>query len=140
MNATVGPAHATRPRDDLATSPYGHTAPRPRDDLDTRAAWACLVAAPVAFVLAFVVGEGLSSLLGWDGVGPPDWWVGLLSVGAALVVFSIPAALATWCWSRARRRGDDRAKVPAVILVVASLGFLAMNLSAWVLGVVASNL
>ena len=127
MNATTVPsAHASPPRDD-------------RDDRDTRAAWACLVAAPVAFVLAFVVGEGLSSALGWDGVGPPVWWVGVLSVAAALVVFSIPAVLATWFWSRAHRRGDDRARVPAAVLVVLSLGFLAMNLLAWALDVVARN-
>ncbi len=121
-----------------ATVPSAHASP-PRDDRDTRAAWACLVAAPVAFVLAFVVGEGLSSALGWDGVGPPVWWVGVLSVAAALVVFSIPAVLATWFWSRAHRRGDDRARVPAAVLVVLSLGFLAMNLLAWVLDAVARN-
>lgn len=127
MNATTVPtAHTSPPRHD-------------RDDRDTWAAWACLVAAPVAFVLAFVVGEGLSSALGWDGVGPPVWWVGVISVAAALVVFSIPAVLATWFWSRAHRRGDDRARVPAAVLVVLSLGFLAMNLLAWALDVVARN-
>lgn len=130
MNAvTVPPPQA---------SDNAHASPA-RDDRDTRAAWACLVAAPVAFVLAVVVGEGLSSRLGWDGVGAPAWGVGALSLGAALVVFGITAALATWFWSRAHRQGDDRARVPAAILVVLSLGFLAMNLLAWVLDVVARN-
>ncbi|HET6967899.1 MAG TPA: hypothetical protein VFI44_06460 [Ornithinibacter sp.] len=90
-------------------------------------------------MLAFVVGEGLSSVLGASGDGTQPWWVGASALVAALVVFSIPAALATWFWSRAHREGDDRARVPAAILVVLSLGFLAMNLLAWVLDVVARN-
>lgn len=97
-----------------------------RDDRDTWLAWACLVAAPVAFVL------------GWNGVAPPVG-VGVPSLVVAPVVFGVPAALATWLWSRAHRRGDDRARVPAAILVVLSLGFLAANLLAWVLDVVARS-
>lgn len=123
-------------------TPHSSHTPRtslPRDDRDTRAAWACLVAAPVAFVLAFAVGEGTSRALGATGDGSQPWWVGALSLVAALVVFSIPTALATWSWSRAHRHGDDRARVPAAILVVFSLGFLVMNLLAWVLDVVARN-
>ena len=130
MNATTVPP---------ARTPHHPRTPVPRDDRDTRAAWACLVAAPVAFVLAFVVGEGLSGRLGGDGVGAPAWWVGVLSVVAALVVFCVPAALASWFGSRAHRRGDDRATVPAAVLVVLSLGVLAMNLLAWVLDTVARN-
>lgn len=61
-----------------------------RDTRDVRLAWACFVASPVFFVLAFVVGEGMSALLGYDGIGPAPVGVGVLSVVAALVVFSIP--------------------------------------------------
>ena len=128
MNATVNAPHAR----------HGPHTSFGRDDRDTWLAWACLVAAPVAFVLAFVVGEGLSARPGWDGVGPPVW-VGVLSLVVAPVVFGISAALATWWWSRAHRRGDDRAGVPAAILVVLSLGFSALALLAWVLDVVARN-
>lgn len=128
MNATVNAPHA---RHSPPTSPG-------RVDRDTWAAWACLVAATVAFVLTFVVGEDLIIRLGWDGVGPPVW-VGVLPLVVAPVVFGVPAALATWWWSRAHRRGDDRARVPAAILVVLSLGFMAANLLAWVLDVVARN-
>jgi hypothetical protein len=90
----------------------------------------------VFFVLAFTVGEGMSALHGYDGIGPAPVGVGMLSVVAALVVFSIPAALAAWFAHRAHAQGDDRAKVPAIVLVVMSAGFLALNLFSWIVGLV----
>ena len=107
-----------------------------RDTRDVRLAWACFIASPVFFVLAFAVGEGMSGLLGYEGIGPPPLGLGVLIVVAALVVFSIPAALAVWFARRAHVRGDDRAKVPAIVLVVMSAGFLAMNLFSWIVGLV----
>lgn len=113
---------------------------RNRDDRDVRAAWACLVASPVAFGLAFVVGDGTSSLLGHDGPGMAPWWVVTVTLLLALVVFSVPAALATWFWHRGQAKGDDRAKLPAVILITLSTGFLALNLMAYLVGLLVEDL
>ena len=120
----------------MAAGPLPQTSVPHRDPFDVRLAWACLVASPVFFVLAFAVGEGMASLLGDDGIGPAPLGVGVASVAAALVVFSIPAALAAWFARRAHVRGDERGKVPAIVLVVMSAGFLAMNLLSWVVGLV----
>ena len=127
MNATILP-------------PPRHTARAAGgDDRDVWFAWACLAASPVAFGLAFVVGEGTSALLGYEGTGIPPWWVVTVTLLLALVVFSVPAALATWFWRRARARGDDRGMLPAVILITISAGFLALNLLSYLVGVLAER-
>jgi hypothetical protein len=120
----------------MAAAPVPQVSVPRRDTRDVRLAWACFVASPVFIVLAFAVGEAMSALLGYDGIGPPPVGVGVLSVVAALVVFSIPAAPAVWFARRALAQGDDRAKVPAVVLVVMSAGFLALNLFSWIIGLV----
>ncbi|HET7821840.1 MAG TPA: hypothetical protein VFL10_09960 [Ornithinibacter sp.] len=116
------------------------TEPRGRDDRDVRLAWACLVASPVAFLLAFVVGEGTSTLLGYDGVGLAPWWIATTTLLLATAVFCLPAVLATWFWHRARARGDDRAKLPAVILYVLSAAFVGLNLLAYLVGLLVEDL
>ena len=52
---------------------------------------------------------------------------------AAGGLLAVPTLLAVRFDRRARAAGDDRARVPAVILVVGTLAFLAMNLVSWVL-------
>lgn len=130
MNASILPP----PR---ATVPRGRDE---RDERDVRAAWACVVASPVAFVLAFVVGEGTSGLLGYDGVGLAPWWIVTVSLVLGAAVFCVPAALATWFWHRAQARGDDRAKLPAVILYVLSAAFIGLNLLAYLVGLLVQDL
>ena len=110
------------------------TEPPRRDDRDVRLAWVCVAASPVAFVVAFVVGEGTSSLLGYDGEGIAPWWILIVTLVLALAVFCVPAALATWSWQRGVARGDDRGKIPAVILITLSVGFLGLNLMALLVG------
>ena len=114
--------------------------PRGRDERDVRGAWACLVASPVALVLAFAVGEGTSALLGYDGVGLAPWWIVTVALLLGAAVFCVPAALATWFWHRAEERGDDRAKLPAVILYVLSAAFVGLNLLAYLVGLLVEDL
>ena len=119
---------------DLLPTPHaGDSSARP-SDRDVWSAWACLVASPLAFGLAFVVGEGTSTLLGHDGDGIPSWWVVTVTLVLSVAVFCTPAALATWFWHRAEARGDDRAKLPAIILYVLSAAFIGVNLAAYLVG------
>ena len=120
--------------------PPAHAAPTGRDDHDVRLAWACLIASPVAFLLAFVVGEGTSILLGYDGVGFAPWWIATTTMLLAAAVFCLPALLATWFRHRARARGDDGATLPAVILYVLSAAFVGLNLLAYLVGLLVEDL
>ena len=58
----------------------------------------------------------------------------------AAAVFCLPAVLATWFWHRAQARGDDRAKLPAVILYVLSAAFIGLNLLAYLVGLLVEDL
>ena len=119
---------------DILPPPRTPTGPPRRDDRDVRLAWLCVAASPVAFVVAFVVGEGTSTVLGYDGTGIAPWWILVVTLVLALAVFCVPAALATWFWRRGLARGDDRGKLPAVILITLSAGFLGLNLMALLVG------
>lgn len=103
---------------------------------DVRWAWWCVVAWFPAVVLAFLVGEGLAALFGYSGEELPAWWFALLVVLASTAVLAVPTALAVWFDRRARRSGDDRAHVPALLLLVLTGGFVLVNLGSWVLRIV----
>ena len=120
--------------------PPAHATFSGRDDHDVRLAWACLVASPVAFLLAFVVGEGTSTLLGYDGIGLAPWWIATATLLLAAAVFCLTAVLATWFWHRARARGDGRAKLPTLILYVLSAAFVGLNLLAYLVGQLVEDL
>ncbi|HET6967900.1 MAG TPA: hypothetical protein VFI44_06465, partial [Ornithinibacter sp.] len=118
----------------MTTAPSpSHAQPHARDQHDVRLAWACLVAAPFVTVLAFVAGEVLAAALGHDGVGAAPWWMALTVLLVAGALLAVPTLLAVRFARRARAAGDDRARVPAVILVVGTLAFVAVNLVSWVL-------
>lgn len=116
----------------LPTSPARDSAAR--NDRDVRSAWVCLAASPLAFVLAFVVGEGISSALGHQGDRVAPWWIATVTLVVSVAVFCVPAVLATRFWRRAAARGDTRAMVPAVILITVSTAFLGLNLAAYLVG------
>ena len=88
------------------------TEPPRRDDRDVRLAWVCVAASPVAFVVAFVVGEGTSTVLGYDGTGIAPWWILIVTLVLALAVFCVPAALATWFWQRGAGPGRRPREAP----------------------------
>lgn len=96
---------------------------------DTRRAWWSLVGFVPSFVLAFVVGEGLITALGYDsasGVTPPLWAV-IVATVPALVVFVVPAALAVHFGRRAVRLGDHRGRSPMIVALVLAAGFVLLN-------------
>ncbi|HET7724575.1 MAG TPA: hypothetical protein VFK68_08045 [Propionibacteriaceae bacterium] len=99
---------------------------------DAAIAWLCLAGFILSFPAAFGVGEGLSSLFGYD-VGTsvmPPLWVILASTVPALVVFALPG-IAAWIFGRrARREGQRRGMVPAWIGVTIAGLFTLTNVAA----------
>jgi hypothetical protein len=95
----------------------------------TRRAWWSLLGFVPSFGMAFLVGEGLVSALGYPvgGAEQPPWWVAAVAAVPALVVFVVPAALAVWFGSRAVRLGDARARVPMAVALVVGGGFVLLN-------------
>ncbi|WP_134773059.1 hypothetical protein [Ornithinimicrobium flavum] len=100
---------------------------------DVRNAWLSVLLLPIAFVLAFLIGEGLIGVLGYpvgDTAGTPPLWAILVATIPALLVFCVPAFVSTWFARRAASHGDRRGWVPAILLAVVALGFIATNLLA----------
>lgn len=105
-----------------------------RDDHNVRLAWACLLSLPVFFVLAFVLGTGLGTVMGVDEGATASTGVALLVILTMLVLFAIPTGLAWLFANRARDRGDIRGRVPAIVVTVFAAAFVFVNLMQWLLG------
>jgi predicted membrane-bound mannosyltransferase len=95
----------------------------------TRWAWWSLLGFVPSFVLAFAVGEGLISALGYPSGGSEQapWWAALTASVPALVVFALPAVAAVHFGRRAIRLGDDRGRVPMVVALAGAGVFVLMN-------------
>ncbi len=91
-------------------------------------AWIAVALIPVGFVLAFVVGEGLYALLGYQPeVASEPWWVALVAAVPAIVLFLVPCAAAVWYGNKARAEGNRAALLPMVLGLVFGLWMLVMN-------------
>lgn len=100
---------------------------------DVRNAWLSVVLLPIAFGLAFLIGEGLIGILGYpvgEQDSQPPLWAILLATVPALLVFCVPALVSTWFARRAAAHGDRRGWVPAILLSLIALAFIAMNVFA----------
>lgn len=100
---------------------------------DVRNAWLSVLLLPVAFGLAFLIGEGLISALGYPvGEEGPDApvWAMLVATVPALLVFCVPAVVSSWFARRAALRGDRRGWVPAGLLIAAAVLFIGLNVAA----------
>ena len=105
---------------------------RPTDaDRAYRRAWWSLALYPVSFVAAFVIGEGIVSML-TDDRGEPAFWQVLLAGTPALLVFVIPGILAVTQGYRARNLGRDDGLVPAIVGAVVGAGFVALNVASYI--------
>ncbi|MBA3022038.1 hypothetical protein [Propionicimonas sp.] len=91
-----------------------------------RIAWVSLLLFVPCFFGAFLVGEGLISLLGYevgDSVRPPIW-AAMVATVPALVVFALPL----WpTWVFGRRAGDRKAMIPFWIEAVLVTVFVVLN-------------
>ena len=102
-------------------------------DAAYRRAWWSLALYPVAFVVGFVVGEGLFSLLGGTEQGAPVWTV-VLAAAPALLLMAVPGVLAWQQGRRAARFGRRDGWVPGVVGLVVALGVVGVNGLAFVVG------
>lgn len=125
---------------DQSTAPLGqgaHPPGRPAHkgpaDVAYRRAWWCLALYPVTFVAAFVIGEGLISLL-TDDVQQPAFWEVLVSATPALLVFVTPGALAVMQGRKAMRLGRRDGMAPAVVGAAIGFGFVGLNILSYLVG------
>lgn len=110
-------------------------APSSAADRAYRRAWWSLALYPVSIVAAFVVGEGLISVLTDDASHPALWQV-LLAAVPALVVMVLPGVAAVHEGRVARRLGRPDGSVPATVGAAIGIGFVAMNAASYLLGLV----
>ena len=103
---------------------------RPDAAADVRRAWWSLLGFVATFLLAFGIGEGLASALGYPpgGADQAPWWVMVVAAVPALVVFVVPAVLAWHFGRRAMDLGDPRGRYPIVVGLVVAGGFVLLNL------------
>ena len=108
----------------------------PTRSKDVGRAWASIVLLPVGVLLAFVVGEGLATLAGHDTGGGElaPLWVVLVAGVPAILVALVPAGFAIWFGLRARRAGDQRGVVPAIVGCALAGGFVGLNVLSYVIG------
>ena len=110
----------------------------PRHRIDAHhAVWWTYALYPVAFVAAFVVGEGLLTLYGYEAhaAGTPPVWALVGAAGPALLVFAVPAALAVHFARRAARESRPNWLGMWVSVGITAL-FVAQNLAQYLLGLV----
>lgn len=113
------------------TPPVG-TNGRDRRSTSLTRAWIAIAAIPVAFIVAFAVGEGLYALLGYkpeDATEP--LWVALVAGVPAIVLFLVPCVAAVRFGNRARVEGQRAAVVPLVIGAVLGLWMVVINVVSW---------
>jgi amino acid transporter len=96
-------------------------------DVAYRRAFLSLFLFMVSFVAAFLVGEGLLSLLAADPEDPSGWQA--LAAGVpALVVFALPV-FAVWAFARrAIRLGRPDARSAVLVAALVALAFAGVNL------------
>lgn len=111
------------PHSDAANGAYRH-------------AWWSVALYPVAFVAAFVIGEGLYSLF-TGHQGTAAWWEILLAALPAILVFVIPGVLAWTMGRKAARLGRSDGNVPAFVGAAIAVGFVVLNLFSGLLQLIA---
>lgn len=116
-----------------AVIPMTHAAQHTSRPDPARRAWWSLLLFLVSFVAAFVVGEGLVTLYGYDSADTDlPWWVPLAAGLPACLVFAAPLLLTWWL----ARRAGPAGRTPLLVGSLLVAGFLALNLAQGLLAAV----
>lgn len=107
------------------------SATRTPADIAYRRSWWSLALYPATFVLAFLIGEGLITLLTGDDRDARLWEVAVAGI-PAVAVFFVPGVLAVLLGLRARRLGRRDGAVPAMVGAAIGVAFLGLNLVSFV--------
>lgn len=112
------------------------TAVPPRRRLVRRAWWSLLLF-PVSFAAAMVVGEGITSLLGYPepSLASTPGWVITAAAGAALVVFVAPLAVTARLSIAAVAAGEPDGRTPLIVAGAVIGCFVVVNLASALLQV-----
>lgn len=97
-------------------------------------AWVFVALTPLAFVGAMFLGEGLLSAAGYDVDDTVPFSVVLKAAGPALLLMVAPTVGAVWYGLRARREGEPKGFVPAVIGALVAVGAVGSNVGSYLLG------
>lgn len=111
----------------MTTTPV---APAAEAASDVRRAWYSMLLAPVAFLLAFFIGEGLVSLLGYELDPRPPLWAILTAGIPAMLVMVVPPVVSARFARRAAALGRRDGWIPAGLLIALSTVFVLINLLA----------
>ena len=111
---------------------------QPVHSKDVRWAWVCTALIPVGLVAAIVVGSVIAScarlrLRQARMLAPLG--IALAAGIPAVLVGLLPAGLAVYLGLRARRAGDERGLVPAIVAGALGFGFVGINLLSYLVGV-----
>jgi hypothetical protein len=86
----------------------------------------------VFFIISFILGQGLYSLMGYKPENPVPVWVDLVASASTVVVFLVPCAAAVIYGARARSAGDRSGLAPLIIGSLAGLGVLILTIGTFV--------
>ena len=90
---------------------------------------------PVGLAAAIVVGTAIASALGYDSGSGDLAPLGIaLAAGVPGVLVGLLPGFAVFFGLRARRAGDERALVPALVGGVMGFGFVGVNTLSYVVG------
>ncbi|GAA2151342.1 hypothetical protein FHX52_0504 [Humibacillus xanthopallidus] len=91
-------------------------------------AWIGVALVPVFFFVAFAVGEGLYSMLGYEAgtAEAPGWTIAVVSA-VTLAVVVVPCFFAIHYGRRAMKAGDLRGRVPLIIGWVVAAGWFVLT-------------
>lgn len=98
-----------------------------------RRAWWSLALYPVSFGASFGIGEGIITALTND-TAAAEFWQMLVAVIPALLVFGIPGILSVTQGRKAMRLGRKDGRVPAMIGAGIAVGFVLLNVVAYLFG------
>lgn len=92
-----------------------------------RRAWIAVALIPVVFILAFMLAQGLYSLMGYLPENTVPLWVDLVASGVTLAVCLLPCGAAVLYGRRAASAEDRRGLVPALLGSLAGLGVIILT-------------